>query len=161
MCFAQHEGTITAQNERQSQRGAVVNERAEQWLPSAQKAATRRTLTCVCLPFPFEPARKSPPGRHQSQSRRGEPHPIQEPRFVAVRAASSLPLWSIIHIKERMKEKREEGGGGTEGKTCEEDTRRRGSWENRDDWGEKRQRTWRWRERGSSSSTRRRVPPPL
>lgn len=107
--------TITAQNVRRSQREAVANTPGRPEPSSGfyqPKRQQPEELLRVRLPFPFETSRKSPPGRHQSQSRRGEPHPIQEPRSVAARAVSSLPLWSIIHIKERMKEKRKEGGGG-------------------------------------------------
>lgn len=72
------------------------------------------SLTCVCVSFPFEPSCKRPPGLHHSNSSRGELHPIQEPGFPAVQAITSLLLWSIFHIKERMKEK--EKKRGTEGK---------------------------------------------
>lgn len=90
------------------------------------------SLTCVCVSFPFEPSCKSPPDLHQSKSSRWEPHPIQEPGFTAVQAITSLLLWSIIHKSKREWEKRKKMWN--QGKTWEEDTRRRGAQKKKTRW---------------------------
>lgn len=60
------------------------------------------------------------------KSSRGEPHPIQELGFTAVQAVATLLLWSIIHIKEKMKES--SAGGGHQKKRGSEGKPERKTW---------------------------------